>query len=69
VVRDLDGDVIAAYARYLETAGRRGGIGKRNHALLRVLGDCGLHSAELRRADRARSAPTPGERPPPPASR
>jgi integrase len=108
-VGDLDGDVIAAYARYLETAGGRGGhpaapatrrlylsmiralarelgraevaaavkvprhqagppetiterdyqnllrvpdrrsqIGKRDHALLRVLGDCGLRSAELR---------------------
>jgi integrase/recombinase XerD len=109
VVGDLDRDVIAAYARYLETAGGRGGrpaapatrriylsmiralarelgradmaagikvprhkagppetitesdyqnllrvpdrrsqIGKRDHALLRALGDCGLRSAELR---------------------
>jgi site-specific recombinase XerD len=109
VVGDLDADVIAAYARYLATAGGRGGQpaapatarvyiamvralarqlgredaianvraprhepgppetltdtdyanllrvpdrrslgGKRDHALLRVLGDCGLRSAELR---------------------
>src|SRR4051794_13554042 len=109
MVGDLDGDVIAAYARYLETAGGRGGrpaalatrriylsmiralvrelgraglaaavkvsrhragspetiterdyqnllrvpdrrsqIGKRDHAVLRVLGDCGVRSAELR---------------------
>lgn len=109
VVSDLDADVIAAYARHLETGGGRGGrpaapatrriylsmvralarelgrgdvattvrvpghragppetitdldydnllrvpdrrsvAGKRDHALLRVLGDCGVRSAELR---------------------
>src|SRR4051812_12120922 len=36
------------YQNLLRVPDRRSQIGKRDHALLRVLGDCGLRSAELR---------------------
>jgi site-specific recombinase XerD len=36
------------YANLLRVPDRRSLAGKRDHALLRVLGDCGLRSAELR---------------------
>jgi integrase/recombinase XerD len=39
----------AAYTNLLRVPDRRSREGKRDHALLRVLGDCGLRSAELRR--------------------
>lgn len=38
----------ADYANLLRVADRRSLAGKRDYALLRVLGDCGLRSAELR---------------------
>ena len=38
----------ADYQNLLRVPDRRSQIGKRDHALLRVLGDCGLRSAELR---------------------
>ena len=37
------------YANLLRVPDRRTLAGKRDYALLRVLGDCGLRSAELRR--------------------
>jgi len=39
----------ADYTNLLRVPDRRSREGKRNYALLRVLGDCGLRSAELRR--------------------
>lgn len=36
------------YANLLRVPDRRSSLGKRDYALLRVLGDCGLRSAELR---------------------
>jgi hypothetical protein len=125
VVGDLEGDVIGAYARYLETAGGRGGrpaalatrriylsmiralarelgreqvaggvkvprhragppetitesdyqsllrvpdcrgqIGRRDHALTARLGGLRAPLGGAARADRPRSAPAPGQRPP-----
>src|SRR5450631_3838480 len=46
------------YANLLRVPDRRTLAGKRDYALLRVLGDCGLRSAELRGL-RAREVPVP----------